>query len=788
MRNNRLLGILLVACSLLATEVVLTRVFSVVMLYHFAFLAISVSLFGLGAGGIVLHLVGRRAEGREGSLLAWAGIALGLSEGLAVIVLLSMRLDDLLSVKGMMNLAVVYLVTALPFLCGGFFVSLMLKAGHKQAGKVYFFDLVGAALGCLLTIPLLKIFGGPAAVLVAGALGVLGGMISADSFRPSRFAAGLLTIVLLLGAVGLHWQTGHRLLEPRWIKGRERVVYDEVAWNSFSRVLAFARSKEQTGLPFDDVMIEIDGVAHTPITPFDGKNTAITQVPTANIQRLPYILRPRATTLIFGSGGGEHILTALDCGARRIVGVEFNPIVVRLVNERFADVSGGLFHYHGQRTLPELGEVEQEVEVVVDEGRSFIRRTDQKFDVIQFTLVDTWTATAAGAFTLSENNVFTLEAMHEYLDHLKPGGVISIKRWLDTEEVVLRLMALAKTALIQRGVEHPQDHFFVAYSVDQKDPTKKVYANLMIRAEPFDIHDPAINELDEQCAKMGLGILYSPFHAGDGERFIELAKTGDMAAWFAAQETDLTPPTDNRPFLFYTLKPTDLPRVFQESMAYDTRRDNLGPVILFALLGMVGLFVLALILLPAWLIRDQEAKAPLRWPLYFAALGLAYLLVEVAIMSKFILFLGHPTYALAVVLFTLLLSSGLGAALSERIYPDKARARLKLVVVCLAAYAAVFMVVSPLLFQQTLAFALSGRIVISVLPLLPLGLLMGMPFPLGIRLLGFSYPRSIPWLYAVNSAASVMGSVAAMLLAVHFGFSSAVELGLALYVAAGFLL
>lgn len=788
MRINRLFGIMLVASSLLATEVVLTRVFSVVMLYHFAFLAISVSLFGLGAGGIVLHLVGRRAEGREGTLLAWAGIALGLSEGLAIAVLLGMRLENLMSVQGMMNLAVIYLVTALPFLCGGFFVSLMLKVGHKEAGKVYFFDLVGAGLGCLLTIPLLKTFGGPAAVLVAGAAGVIGGMISADSFRPVRFVVGLLTIAVLLGAVGLHWQTGHRLLEPRWIKGRESVNYDEVAWNSFSRVIAYKRTGAETGLPYDDEMIEIDGVAHTPITPFDGKNTAITQVPDANIQRLPYILRPKATTLIFGSGGGEHLLTALDAGAAKIIGLEYNPLVVWLVNERFAALSGGLFHYHGKRTLPELGEVEQQVEVVVDEGRSFIRRTDQKFDVIQFTLVDTWSATAAGAFTLSENNVFTLEAMHEYLDHLRPGGVISIKRWLDTEDVVLRLMALAKTALLQRGVEHPQDHFFVAYSVDPQDPTKKVFANLMIRAEPFDIHDPAINELDEQCAKMGLGILYSPFHAGDGKRFIELAKTGDMVGWFAAQETDLTPPTDNRPFLFYTLKPADLPRIFKETVAYDTRRDNLGPAILFALLGMVSVFVLALILLPAWLIRDKEAKAPLRWPLYFAVLGLAYLLVEVAIMSKFILYLGHPTYALAVVLFTLLLSSGVGAGISERIYPDKARTRLRLVVICLVVYAAVFMVVSPLLFQRTLALELSARIVISVLALLPLGLLMGMPFPLGIRLLGFKYPRSIPWLYAVNSAASVMGSVAAMLLAVHFGFSSAVELGLGLYIAAGFLL
>jgi spermine/spermidine synthase len=749
---------MLVACSILSTEIVLTRVFSVMMWYHFAFLAVSVSLFGLGLGGLFLHVLGKRLAGREDTLIASAAVGYGITTAVLMFALLSMKLGTFeMSIAGLSKLALVYLLAALPFFCGGMFVSLMLRLGHKQAGKVYLFDLVGAGLGCLLTIPLLKLFGGPAAILVSGALGVAGGMVASEAWRrPARLAAGVATAAALLTIVAVHIATGSDLLEPRYTKGNEEPDRLAVAWNSFSRVIAFARPE------IGDIMLEIDGIAHTPITPFDG-DTAKTQVPSANLQRLPFILRPKASVLIFGSGGGEHILTAMDAGATDIVGVEYNPIVVDMVENRFADVAGGLFQYPG-------------VEVVIDEGRSYIRRANRKFDVIQFTLIDTWAATAAGAFTLSENNVFTVQSMHEYMDHLRADGVISIKRWFEAEEVVLRLMALGKHVLVQRGVTAPEKHFFIARNNE--------FANMMIKNEPFTLDE--MGDLVEQCAKMNLTIVYSPYHEGEGEAFKELAMRRDMDAWYAEQSMDLTPPTDNRPFLFYTLRLRDLPQVF--SQAYSAKIHNIGPLMLFVLLGLVLVFVVTLMIVPGWLMRDREAKPPKTWALYFAALGLAYLMVELAMMAKFILYLGHPTYALAVVLFTFLISSGLGAWASERIYPDKAVPYLRAIVGALALYAAVFLVISPVLFHATLAMPLPTRITIAVLAILPLGFMMGVPFPLGVRQLGYDFPGSVPWMYAVNSAASVLGSVAAMLLAVHFGFSSAITTGLALYIVAAFLL
>lgn len=757
LRLSRLLGLTCVACAMLTSQIVLTRVFSVVMWYHFAFLAISVALFGMGLGGMAVHIFAKRIAGREDSVLALAGALGGAANGLTILVLLTLKLGGFeFNIAGIAKLALVYLVAALPFVAGGVFISLMLRLGHRHAGIVYFFDLVGAGAGCLLTIPLLAVFGGPAAILVAGALVAIGGLIAAGSFKPLRFGIGIGVTVCLLTVAIVHLALGGTMLEPRYIKGAEEPEPLAVGWNSFSRVIAYDRPEQ------GDIMLLIDGVAHTPITPFAG-DPAPSQDEMAYIQRLPYDLKSGASTLIFGSGGGEHILTALDAGARRIVGVEMNRIVLDWVNVKFADVAGGLFTWPG-------------VEVVYDEGRSFIRRSNEKFDIIQFTLIDTWAATAAGAFVLTENNVFTVESMHEYFDHLAPNGMISAKRWLEARDYVLRLVVLARVVLEQRGVTDPSKHFFVARDGE--------FANVMIKLRPFSIAE--VSDLVGLCEKYGLAVIYSPFSQDEDEQFTAAVTEPQLGAWLDRQEANLAPPTDNRPFFFYSLRLRQLPSVM--SQAYSLKIRNVGPVVLYALFFLVLGFVALLILLPAYLVRDKSENPPRRTALYFALLGMGYLLVEVALMQKFILYLGHPVYALAVVLLTLLVSSGVGAALSEKFYPDRAQRRLPWVVGALALYAAVLLVISPRLFFETLHLAVAWRILITAVLLVPLGVLMGIPFPLGVRLVGFRFPRSIPWMFAVNSAASVLGSVLAMLLAVNLGFNAAVIVGLLLYLVAGFML
>jgi SAM-dependent methyltransferase len=753
MRLTRLLGLSLLAAAALTTEIVLTRIYSVVLSYHFAFLAVSVSLFGLGFGGLALHILGRRLDDFDDALLTYAGAAMGAANGLLVVLLLTLRLNPFdWSRHSLLQLAAVCLASAAPFVAAGFFVALTLRAGQKRAGFVYLFDLVGAGLGCLLTIPLLQFVGGPAAVLVAGALAALGGVVAGQPFKPLRFGVGLVVAAVLLSVVGVHLAQNGQLLEPRYVKNAVEPPRLAVAWNSFSRVTAQLRPD------VGDILLTADGVAHTRITPFTG-DAASTQTAEANLQRLPYILRPSASTLIFGAGGGENVLTALDAGASQIMGVEYNPIVVDMVRRRFASVAGGLF------SLPN-------VRVAVDEGRSFIRRTPEKFDIIQFTLIDTWAATAAGAFSLTENNVFTVEAMNEYFDHLRPGGLLSIKRWSAGRDVALRLVVLLKAVLQARGAREPERHFFIAHDNE--------FVNLMVKKEPFTLRE--MGDLVEQCARLNLAIAYSPFHPGDDPGFADLLGEADLNRWLAKQPYDLSPPTDDRPFLFYTVRLKDLPQVMKQ--AAGVRAHNIGPAMLLALVGLTALFVAALMLLPVWSTRDKQARAPLRWTAYFALLGMGCLLVEVATVQKFILYLGRPTYALAVVLFTLLLSSGVGAALSEAASADKAASRVRLLIAAIAFYAAAFMALSPRLFFDTLAAPLSERIGISVALLAPLGLLMGMPFPLGVRLVGADHPRAVPWMYAIASAGAVLGSAAATAIALHWGFAGAITAGLLSYVAA----
>ncbi len=753
----RLFGLTCVACAMLTSEIVLTRVFSVVMWYHFAFLAISVALFGMGLGGMAVHVFAKRIADREEAVLALAGALVGAANGLTILVLLTLKLGGFdFNLAGMAKLGLVYLVAALPFLAGGAFISLMLRLGHRHAGIVYFFDLLGAGAGCLLTIPLLTVFGGPAAILVAGALAAIGGQIAAGKIKPLRFAVGLTVAVALATVAIVHLATGGTMLEPRYVKGAEEPEPLAVGWNSFSRVIAYDRPDQ------GDIMLLIDGVAHTPITPFSG-DPAPSQDEMAYIQRLPYDLHRGASTLIFGSGGGEHILTAMDAGARRIVGVEMNKIVLDFVNVKFAAVAGGLFTWPG-------------VEVAYDEGRSFIRRSQEKFDIIQFTLIDTWAATAAGAFVLTENNVFTVESMNEYFDHLSPDGMISAKRWLEARDYVLRLVVLARAVLEQRGAHDPSKHFFIARDGE--------FANVMIKPRPFTIDE--VGTLVELCAKYGLNVVYSPYSQSEDEQFVAAVSEPSLSAWLDRQEPNLAPPTDNRPFFFYSLRLRQLPQIMGQ--AYSLKIRNIGPVVLYALFVLVLAFVALLMLLPAWLVRDKSENPPRRTAVYFALLGLAYLLVEVALMQKFILYLGHPVYALAVVLLTLLVASSVGAALSEKFYPDRAPRRLPWVTGALALYAAVLLIVAPRLFYETLQLAIAWRILITTALVAPLGVLMGVPFPLGVRLVGYRFPRSIPWMFAVNSAASVLGSVLAMLLAVNFGFNAAITAGLLLYLVAGFLL
>ena len=433
------LSVALTTGATLLLELSLTRIFSVVFYYHMAFLAISIALFGLGAGGVFSYVVaGWRAPlfAKLGRLSAVNSLLVVL----ALVVVLAQKTNP-----SHWDLALIYFTTALPFFVSGIVVSLAVSETIAQVNRVYFFDLLGAAGGCVVLIPLLRGFGGVSTVLGASITFAAAAAIwhsMADSVR-GRVAS----VALALGLVAfLTYNQRHRLIDIKYAKDQALAVEMFQKWNDFSRIGLIHRESEGR------YSIVIDADAATDIATFDldhlspGQRRDLME----QGQALPYVLRPGAKTLVIGPGGGYDVARALVTGSRDVTGVEINPIIARtIMQERFPGLSHGLY-------------LRPDVHIVVEDGRSFVRRTTDKYQVIQATLVDTWASTAAGAFALSENNLYTVDAVRDYLQHLTDDGLIAFTRWgFQPPRESLRLLSLAREALAQMGEAEAWRHVIV---------------------------------------------------------------------------------------------------------------------------------------------------------------------------------------------------------------------------------------------------------------------------------------------------------------------------------------
>ena len=479
-------------------------------------------------------------------------------------------------------------------------------------------------------------------------------------------------------------------------------------------------------------------------------------------------LRTGGDILIVGPGGGIDVAAAVELGFGSITGVELNPIVVRLATERYRHLSGKLYD-------------RENVRIVSDEGRSFLNRTETRFDVLTLTLIDTWAASAAGAFTLAENNLYTVEAFSEYIAHLKDDGILSITRWYfpDRPHETLRLLSLAYAALGASGVSDPERHCVVI----AEGRRMGARATFLLKKNPFDRAE--LEVLSRMVANASWSIVYGLGDEGDSA-FLELSKASDPQAFYAAYEYDVSPPTDDRPFFFYVVRPGRL----WEGLEH-FRIPNITNIGLLLLMGSVvasALFVVILIGLP--LIVQPTGRrlllgrgvAPMLG--YFACLGSGFMLVELALMQRFILFLGHPAQALTAVLFVLLMTGGIGSFYCGRLSASTVAARLPLWLSLVVAMGFVYTWGLPALFQWAIGFPKAVRVGLTVASLAPLGLLMGTCFPAGIRLLGERAEKLLAWVWAVNGATSVLGSAAGMLIAMNWGFSRALLAGFGLYAVA----
>ena len=741
----------------LLLELSLTRVFSVVFYYHFAFLAISIALFGLGAGGVFSYVV----AGWKTPLFKRLGRLSAVNSLLVVVALIVILAQK--SADGA-SLALIYFTTALPFFLAGTIVSLAVSEAIKKVSRVYFFDLLGAAGGCLLLIPLLDLLGGLNTVLAAGVVFAVAAAIwhSMDGSIAGR--AGCVALALLLVAFLTYNTTAH-VLEIRYAKD-QKVAKGFEKWNSFSRV---AIAPENGSGP---LTIFIDADASTGIANFDfnrlstrGKHDLLEQGPA-----LPYAIRPGARALIIGPGGGWDVARALASGSRDITGVEINPIIAdTIMRRRFSNLSGGLY-------------LRPDVHIFVEDGRSFVRRSAGRYQVIQATLVDTWASTAAGAFALSENNLYTTDAFRDYLQHLTGDGILAFTRWgLDPPRESLRLVSLAIEALAQVGQAEAWRNVIVG-----REGTVAGWGardTVLISREPFNAAD--VERARDMMAAAGMQVIYLP-GLNIGNQFHDLLHSPNPEQFERAYTFDITAVSDNRPFFFYTVQARDLWNFWKSASraSADFKVNKAVPLLLALAAVSLAATTLLLLLPPALLGARLPAKGGVRgFLLYFVFIGCGYLLIEVALIQKFVLFLGHPTYALTVVIFSMLLASGLGSYFSGRLLVNR-EGRLIKILGCVALCAALWAWILSALLPAAVGLALALKVAITVLLIAPLGFLMGMPFPAGLERLEQWHQPAVRWAWSLNAGASVLGSVGALVCCIYLGLIQTLIVGGLLYVAA----
>ena len=771
--RRHLAGVALVSATLLMTELALTRIFSVVMYYHFAFLAISIALFGVSASGVCAYVMRQRFDRHAtDDLLAVESLIYAVSTIVALFWIVRLRVGLSYSPHNLALMLTIYALAALPFFAGGLVVTLAISRLSAEINAVYAADLIGAAGGCLILIPLLDRLGAPGVVLAAAALSVAAAVLFAQGATRLRVAAVGFGVLLVPIAGQLSGRAGFDVVDTKGHQG-DRILFSK--WNSFSRIGVYERthgdwslSPAYTGALPDTRFMDIDSAASTPIlrlTP-DLSNAQYLRY---ELTALAYHLKERVTgftALVIGPGGGRDLASALVFGASRVDGVEINPIIADdVMRNRFREFSGGIY------TNPR-------VRIAVDDGRSFVRRTPERYDVIQASLVDTWAATAAGAYTLTENTLYTVDAFGDYLDHLTDGGVLTITRWVADG---LRLVSLAQEACAQRGWSSAD-----RLAIVRQDRV----ATFLLKKTPFTAEE--IVQLHAVAKRLGFDVLYAPGehdarNVADEESphtttpaqdvivdgaatadYARLVRAPDRQQFYATYRSDIRPTTDDRPFFFHTTK---LANQFDVAFGRTMLFGN-GLSALITLLGISTALVVLFVIGPlAFAGRGQvRPRGWFAWLVYFGALGAGFMLIEVSVLQRFVLLLGHPVYSLTVTLFSLLLGTGLGAAWSRRLDAASLRRTGAFGIIAVAVIALVFRAVATPIVNWAIPFSRDTRMLIAVAMLVPIGVALGIPMPTGMRMLSARAPHMLAWAWGMNGALSVLGATLAIFIAMNWGF------------------
>jgi hypothetical protein len=755
-------GLFLTTLSLLQLELFLTRIFSVTMWYHFAFMAISLAMFGLAAGAVLVEVMKKRDAHRS---LANIGLLFALSSAVCFTAQLYIPADP---ESRLAWTALAFVLISIPFVFAGMAVCVALTRFPTHTGSLYAADLAGSAAGCVLTIPILNHVHAPTAVILNATIAALAAVAFSLEIKGHIRTLSMASCLALLFVTGINQYT--RWIDIKWIKGGKNWgdgLYEK--WNALSRIYVRKTGSDPFGWgmspayepkqKLDQLYLNIDSGAATVITRFDGKLEPLEHLK-YDVTALAHYVRKPTSVLVIGVGGGRDILTSLVFGHQRIIGVEINPDILGVLTNRFTGYAGDLQHNPA-------------VTLVNDEARSYIARTPEKFGIIQASLIDTWAASSAGAYVLTENGLYTREAWRTFLDHLAPDGILTMSRWYYEAQPAetLRLAALATASLIDDGVQDPRQHVMIIRKQDNSELGQFSVATILVSKAPFT--EAEIDRMDEISKSMEFLPVLTPRYAERPE-FESVVTPGRYQELIRSYPLNIEAPTDDTPFFFHMLRASDLLKAstYQGMNSLNLKAEKVLGTLLSIVIGLSAIAIIA----PLALRRHVRRSHSPTLMLYFAAIGLAFMMVEIGQLERLIVFLGHPIYGLTVVLFVLLIASSLGSLGSHRF------ARwIWLLPVLLGA----FILLSPVVTRQLVAASTPVRIVVSALLLFPSGFFMGMAFPLGVKQARYADEGApTAWYWGINGAFSVISSVLALAVAVFWGVTVTLLVGLASYVVA----
>ena len=775
-----LLGVFLIAFAVLVFQIVQTRILSVIAWYYLAFFAISVAMLGMTAGAVWVYFNRERiTDDRLSLILSDSALLAAAAMPLSVMLQFTLITSLLPTLTSAFAWVLLMAAMTVPYIFAGVTVSVALTRSGLPVSQVYGVDLLGAALGCAAVVIVLDVLDGPSAILLAGLLAASSAYAFARCASPRErivLASGSrwrrpLTLVILLAVlipvnrllpVGFKPVMVKDQFEDRWFTRTER-------WNSYSRIVAY---RPLVSAPFlwgpsptldparqvSQGWLNIDGAAGTPMPHFDGTSQSIDYL-RYDLVNLAYNLPGITKSAVIGVGGGRDLMSAHLFGVKDVTGVELNPIFIDfLTRNPFYSSQSNL------KSIPGL-------RLHVDDARSWFAASRETFDLIQMSMIDTWAATGAGAFSLSENGLYTLEGWRAFVNRLSDDGVFTVSRWYNRGDVDEsgRMIALALGTMIDRGAADPRRHVFVARTDN--------IATLVLSKSPLSAERLAT--LTNVTSTLGFRVLVTPDAEPETGTLRRMVVARDLMTLNRVAQTtflDLTVPTDKRPFFFNQLRFSDIPKagakLARGQLDGGVLRGNLMASVTLVLILIIALTaVICTIVLPLRIVATTASRALItRGTLYFALIGMGFMFAEISLLQFFGVFLGHPIYAMGVCLFSLILSSGAGSLASGR-FRLETGSRVAIWGVILGGYLLVAQGGLTPLFAATASQGLPVRMLICLAVVLPAGFLMGFAFPTGMALVQRVDSEPTPWFWGINGATGVLASVIAVMISMAFGIN-----------------